>query len=85
MKKKVTKKMILAAKKKMEKKDFAMMHKEIQDLCFKRDAILQEIIEAKNRIAILDEERCVLEVKLKRQTMQVVVCEKMIEKFGKPG
>jgi len=85
MKKKVTAEKLAAARKRMEKTDFGEMRKGMQDLCFKRDVILQEIIEAKNRIDELETERCVLEQQLKRQTMQVVVCEKMIEKFGKPG
>ncbi len=61
----------------------ADMRKGAQELETKRDELLQEVLELQNELAGLETRKGELQTRLKHRMTTVVVCEKMIENFGK--
>ena len=83
MKRKTTKKQLEHAIKLMGNADSNCMRTGAQKLCLKRDELLQEILEIKIRMNAGEHDGGMLEEKMKRCMTEVVLCEKMIENFGK--
>lgn len=68
---------------KIGKSDNASFAEGASSLAQKRDVLLQEVLEVKNRLAIMDAEREEMRKKLEHKLSQIILCEKMIETFGK--
>jgi len=80
---KTTKKQLELARKRLGKTDSENMQRSAQELCQKRDELLQEILEIKIRLTAGESDGGLLDEKMKRCMTEVVLCEKMIDSFGK--
>lgn len=83
MARKTTKKQLEAATKKLTKMDSQTMVSSAQELCQKRDELLQEILEIKIKLAAGEHDGGLNEERMKRCMTEVVLCEKMIGNFGR--
>ena len=75
--------MLKLAEKRLGNADSKTMQNGAQELCQKRDELLQTVIELQNEIKAVESMRDDLQAKLKQQMTEVVLCEKMIENFGR--
>lgn len=68
--------------KKVGKFDGKTLHEGMEKLTTRRDELLQEVLEAQNKLAELERQSDAESTKLKRCLTQIVLCEKMMQNFG---